>query len=243
MSNRDALQVLHFRPRPPSDRLVGGALGAVGTIVGVGGTKVAAHVNNDGDSNNDDDSKNKKSHHNLFSNAKEFILTVVPFANEMANVLAHLKDEGQGWALEWLYQHSPKGIIPSLSKYTIDFVALLSMVGNGINKFNEYLEKGAGNMVASVMGLWEASIYLIFSYIVPSFSIPATQKFLGNKFAFLNTVFGRFATGVIVGIGSLEVGVRLFSKFITPIIEDWAYKLKAKKDQTAFDNQALVESG
>jgi hypothetical protein len=148
-----------------------------------------------------------------------FLLSTIPFLNEAANVLSHLKEEGMGWCLEWLYKSSPQTLLEKISKHTIDFFSLLAMGANGISKFHEYLKKGASTFVSSAMGLWETSIYLLFSYIIPSFSIPLIQSFLGSKFKPLNKPLGRFATGVLIGIGSLEIGVKLCGQFITPLIE------------------------
>lgn len=206
----------NFNYVPPRSEIGGLATEAATVLVGAGifGEEIASHLPLD--------SKNHKKKHNFFQKLKEFVLASVPFSNELANVLAHLKED-KNWVLAWLYQHSPKGIIPSLSKYTIDFFALLAMVGNGINEFNEYLEKGASKTVASIMGVWEASLYLLFSYIIPSFSIPAIMTSLGKNFKFLDKPFGRFITGVAIGIGSLELGVRLCTKFIKPLIEKFAF--------------------
>lgn len=164
----------------------------------------------------------------LSKKVKKSALELIPFLNEIANVIAHLKDEGKGWALEWIYQASPTKILGQVSKYTIDFISLLGIGAKGISKFDKYLKKGLDSFGASAMGLWEMSLNLIFSYIIPSFFIPGVQKFLGSKLSILDKPLGRFLTGGIIGIGSLEIGLKLFSKFLTPIFERFIIWLENK---------------
>lgn len=84
----------------------------------------------------------------------EYILYILPFFNEIANILT------LSFSQINIYKHHPETFTEELSKISIDFIALIGIIWNTVYITHKYNNK--------IYGITKGLVILLISFIIPN---------------------------------------------------------------------------
>ena len=140
---------------------------------------------------------------------------LLPFANEIMNVLSHSAKPGS--VLQKLYMHGPLGFMPSFSRALVDSVALAGICMNVASQTEKTHKKD---------GLLKGIIIIVVAFLAPNYIIgPVMNK----SCRYLNKMFAKSPILTCHGFMVFMIGLMLV--FFLMVIERLLvhYLIKKKK--------------